>query len=548
MQALRLLFSTLDHFRLRFALLFIVGIVDGVITFFIPALLAEFTKREFSVSELTKLLWLVVFLYLGSLGVQWVLRRYAESLGPQYVIHLRQRYFRAFASLPLERVLRNHSGYVLSLIGSVAGGLGRLIPEILWGVSGLLVTLILFFYFTARESVVIASTNFVVLLIFCWISFLLARIMVQVAREVNEAQAKLTGNYVDFLANTPSLIRLGVLDFARAIIAGRSDENYKLVARLQSFHAARWFWLHFLFAVLYFSTIGFLLYSIAERSTSPAVLILFVSALTYLRKHIERIAENFKTLIELDAYLGQLNRITSLTEERACEPPARVKVWSHLEFRDVSFSYPESETVLSFPSFEIKRGERVFIAGASGEGKTTFLHLLANLYQPKSGVRLVDDENYGELGTQFFQERVVLISQEVELFHLSLRENISLGRAVEDALIYEFLDDVLLLQWAQELAQGLETQVGEKGVRLSSGQKQRINLVRGLLLGRELVLLDEPTSHMDEETERKIVSFLDKRLTGKTAVIVSHRPAVGEICNRRYVMVNHQLRGEPLTK
>ena len=107
--------------------------------------------------------------------------------------------------------------------------------------------------------------------------------------------------------------------------------------------------------------------------------------------------------------------------------------------------------------------------------------------------------------------------------------------------IRKYLDDLDLLAWVDHLELGLETIVGEKGVRLSAGQKQRVKLIRGLLLERDIYLLDEPTSHLDTATEQKVIDFLRHRLEGKTAVIVTHRPGLQQLCDQSYTFKNHSL-------
>jgi len=120
-------------------------------------------------------------------------------------------------------------------------------------------------------------------------------------------------------------------------------------------------------------------------------------------------------------------------------------------------------------------------------------------------------------------------------------ENITLGQKIEEKAIFDIFDKLDLLSWVRNLEDGLETIVGEKGIKLSAGQKQRINLIRGVLLNREIVLLDEPTSHLDSATEKKVIDFLADYLSDKTAIIVSHREALRKICDRCYIIKDNSL-------
>ena len=141
--------------------------------------------------------------------------------------------------------------------------------------------------------------------------------------------------------------------------------------------------------------------------------------------------------------------------------------------------------------------------------------------------------------SSFWGEKVALVNQEIELFNLSLRENLILNKSISDKKLLEYLAEVDLLEWCKGLKDGLNTMVGEKGLRLSAGQKQRINLLRGLLLDREIIVLDEPTSHLDAKTEKLVVRFLKDNLKGRTVIIVTHRPEILKMANRKYEISKH---------
>ena len=134
---------------------------------------------------------------------------------------------------------------------------------------------------------------------------------------------------------------------------------------------------------------------------------------------------------------------------------------------------------------------------------------------------------------------LVFVSQEVDLFDLSIRDNLCLGKNISDDKILELLDEAGLMNWYNELPDGLETMVGERGIKLSAGQKQRLNLIRGILIDKDLYFFDEPTSNLDVVSEEKITGMIEKYLKDKTYVIVTHRPKLKNLCNRHYVFNNH---------
>ena len=134
------------------------------------------------------------------------------------------------------------------------------------------------------------------------------------------------------------------------------------------------------------------------------------------------------------------------------------------------------------------------------------------------------------------------VSQEVEMFDLSIRDNLCLGKDIPNEKIFELLDEAGMTSWYKELPDGLDTMVGERGIKLSAGQKQRLNLIRGILIDKDLYFFDEPTSNLDAVSEEKITNMIEKYLKDKTYVIVTHRPKLKELCNKHYVFDNHMMK------
>lgn len=539
MPALRLIFHNLDHFRRTFAFVFFIGSLSATLGFLIPVVLAEFTSADLNSERFLRLAIIIAILFYAALPLQWILRKYGEALGSKFSIHLRLKYFHELQAQPISQLVSHHSGYALALIATVADGLGALSVEILWGLTHVLTNLSLFVFFTARQSGLVAAMNIALLILFVALSTVLARRIVPLMRELNLSRASLLERYSDFAANTLTVKRLALFPFVENVLRERTGEVYERINAFQSFHAYRWFILHALFGLAYISTIVFLLWQISGSQLTPAVLILFVASYATVRGNIERLAENLKSVIEINASIENLLEVLP-----PLQPPADEKLgreWKEITLRDVEFSHPGSNLTIRIPEFSLRRGEKVFVAGPSGEGKTTLLNIVAGYYHPDRGERAIDGLSY----TAALQSASAFISQEAELFNMSLTENFLLGTDKDGTELDQLLQRLDLYQWSQRLEKKLDTKVGERGLRLSAGQRQRINLIRGLLLEREVYLLDEPTSHLDRITELKVIALLRERLEGKTAIIVSHREAVAALCSRSYVFESHCL--NPMT-
>ena len=207
-----------------------------------------------------------------------------------------------------------------------------------------------------------------------------------------------------------------------------------------------------------------------------------------------------------------------------------------LEFRDVAFAYPKLPPVIERLNLRIRAGERVGIVGKLGSGKSSVLKLILNQYAPSAGSVLVDDLVTTQLDPLSLRRQIGYVPQDVTLFHGSLRENIELGRIqANDTALLEAMRNACLDEIVAQLPGGIGTQVGERGDRLSGGQKQIVAIARALLARPRLLLLDEPSSMVDPATEQKLIVRL-RALAGTTIVVVTHRMAMLALVDRLIVM------------
>jgi len=211
--------------------------------------------------------------------------------------------------LSLGKLRKKHSGYMQSLVNKVADGLTAIIFAFFWNLLPGLLLLVLFFVYMARESILLAFLNLIILLGFVVTSTLLARKMIPIAAEQNRRNATLLGGFADFMANISTVSQLGVRRYAQVVLGNHAARSNKQTDKLQQFHARRWFLLHSLFGAAYLSTIGFLIWQISVGSASVGLLVLFVSAYGMMRAQIESLSENVKSFMEIKAYLREIENI-----------------------------------------------------------------------------------------------------------------------------------------------------------------------------------------------------------------------------------------------
>ncbi|MEO6636736.1 MAG: ATP-binding cassette domain-containing protein, partial [Ginsengibacter sp.] len=199
-----------------------------------------------------------------------------------------------------------------------------------------------------------------------------------------------------------------------------------------------------------------------------------------------------------------------------------------IEFQSVSFGYEtengKEKQILNDISFKVKAGEVVAIVGPTGTGKTSLISLLCRFYDPWSGRILLDGHNISDVKLHSLREHISLVLQEPFLFPLTIGENIAFGNP--DASFEEIIEASKAAQvhdFVMSLPQGYETKLSEAGGSLSGGERQRIAIARAFLKQAPILILDEPTSAVDAQTEAKIFKALNKFSKGKTVFLISHR-------------------------
>lgn len=195
-----------------------------------------------------------------------------------------------------------------------------------------------------------------------------------------------------------------------------------------------------------------------------------------------------------------------------------------LEFRDVSFAYTENKGVLHGISFRLEAGKVLGLLGRTGGGKTTVARLIFRLYDPVSGSVYVNGHDVRQARLRELRQRVAYVTQDVQLFQASVRDNITLfDRTVSDERILEVMGELGLSDWLQQLPDGLDTRLRSGGRSLSAGEAQLLALTRVFLRDPGLVVLDEASSRLDPATEHLVETAIDRLLRGRTAIIIAHR-------------------------
>ncbi len=235
-----------------------------------------------------------------------------------------------------------------------------------------------------------------------------------------------------------------------------------------------------------------------------------------------------------------IDQMMDLPQERheGEQPLVRAKLQGSLELRQVSFTYPHQQTpALSEVNLIIRPGEKIGIIGRSGSGKSSLAKLIVGLYQADAGSLLVDGTDIRQLDISELRHNIGYVPQDIQLFSGTLRDNLMAGaRYVEDELVLQAAELSGVHEFARLHPQGYELQVGERGQNLSGGQRQNVALARALLLDPPILLLDEPTSSMDNPGEERLKERIGAVIANKTLLLVTHRASMLSLVDRLLIV------------
>ncbi len=277
---------------------------------------------------------------------------------------------------------------------------------------------------------------------------------------------------------------------------------------------------------------------VAEGQMSVGELVSFVLYTTFIGGSIAGLGDIYS---QLQKAIGSSERVLEIMDE---EPEAEFGESSEsfegkIEFSEVGFRYPTRPEVevLKNVSFQVESGEKVALAGHSGAGKSTIIQLLLRFYETEKGGIRIDGRDVKDWDLKVLRSKIGIVPQEVLLFGGSIRENIAYAKpnATEEEIILA-AKKANAWQFISQFPEGLETLVGERGVKLSGGQRQRVAIARAILKDPAILILDEATSSLDAESESLVQEALDELMKGRTTLIIAHRLATIRKVDRIYAL------------
>lgn len=283
------------------------------------------------------------------------------------------------------------------------------------------------------------------------------------------------------------------------------------------------------------AVIGLGSYLIVQGKLTAGQFVSFITALIMLYTPIKGLGNNAKSMTTC---LCAMERVVSKLDKKSgiIDKPDAINFpdfKDKITFENINFEYKKDKPVLKNISFEVPKGETIALVGNSGGGKTTIVNLLPRFYKLKKGAIKIDGISINDIKLNDLREHIAIVFQDNFLFEGTIRDNILLGKLdATEAELHNAIKNSYLEDFINSLENGLDTQIGERGVLLSGGQKQRIGIARAFLKNAPILILDEATSALDNQAEHIVQQAIDNLMKDRTVFVIAHRLSTIQNANR----------------
>jgi ATP-binding cassette, subfamily B, bacterial len=554
---IRRILPYVKQYRWPLALLAAVTALDAILKVAVPLLLSLVIDDGILPGRLLVIIWLS--LAIAGLALVDAFASYAQTwssarVGEGLVCDLRTKVFEHVQRQPLAFFTRTQTGSLVSRLNSDVQGAQQAVTLLLSETVSAMLTLVLVLAAMFYLSWLVTIVALVLIPLFVYPAKLVARRLERLTREGMQLSAEI-GSMMNERFNVAGALLVKLY--------GRPDEEFSLFANLarRVRDVAK--------AVAVKSRIFYIILTlVASLTTALAIglggglvvkhvlqvgtLVALITLLGYLWGPLQEMSSlqvNFMTvLVSFDRIFEVLDLKPLINERAGADTPANrfcADMVPRIEFDRVSFRYPtpsevslaslesiarsmpeqaENAWILKEVSFCAPAGKLTALVGPSGAGKTTITHLVPRLYDPGSGAVQIDGHDIRDLPLRSLRDIVGVVTQDAHLFHDTIRTNLAYARpgATEQELI-EACQAAQIWDMISSLPNGLDTVTGDRGYRLSGGEKQRIALARLLLKAPSVVILDEATAHLDSESEAAVQRALRTALVGRTSLVIAHR-------------------------
>ena len=515
----------------KYALCFLNAFIENLCLYLMPVILSIYLTVPFTLDKFKMLIIFTIVLKVIEIFCNVLWNTKVVIFLENTKKDLQLSYFKRLCNLKISKLNNSHTGFLKSQIDTISNETYNLLNELMLTINGVIVAITIFLIQVFNQSKLVFIICIIFIIFIIIYNVIISKYNVKLQENYNDIYSKYTATNVDFIENVKVVKNYDALTFATNKINEKFSYIKKPMRKNTIYASLRWDGINALIYMLYAILLISLFISMKNGNDVFSYIVFYSSMFSGLSTELRGVGRLF---VNLNKYKSANNQIEKVLTQEEKQP--KFKNFNNITLKDIEFKYSKkSKNVINIPYFKVDKKDKVSIMGESGQGKSTFLNLFCRFYKIDDSKYLVNDKESNKVPD------VAYISQETDLFDLSIRDNLLLGKNISDKKLNEYLKDAGLLPWINSLEHGIDTIVGEKGIRLSTGQKQRLNIIRGILLDKEIYILDEPTSNLDILSEEKIYDMINKYLNDKTLIIVTHRPKLRDICNKHYYFKDKEM-------
>lgn len=466
---------------------------------------------------------------------------------------LRNAAFNHLQTLSFSYFSQNNVGYIHARVMSDTGKIGEMmawrIMDLVWNSSYIIFVLVMMFLLNAKLAAAVALLLPAAVLLIAWFQ----KHLITLNRKIREINSRITGEFNEGITGAASIKSLVVEDKINRDFQEETKTMKSTSIRATHYSAL----LTSLVTMFSMIALAIVLWRGGILTMGGVLLVGTLSAfMSYAIGMIDPITNIINTISALIAIQVNIERLTNLLETQSdvSDTPEVIEkygdtfhpkrqnfepLYGDVEFRDVSFRYPDGqEMVLSHFNLKVPQGTNVAIVGETGAGKSTLVNLVCRFYEPTEGQVLIDGRDVRERSQLWLHSNIGYVLQTPHLFSGTVRENLRYGKPdATDEEIMEALRLVSAEDVVRRMENGLDSEVGEGGDMLSTGEKQLLSFARAILADPRILVLDEATASIDTVTEKKIQNAIAAVIKGRTSFVIAHR--LSTIVDADVILVVH---------
>lgn len=436
-------------------------------------------------------------------------------------------YYKKLTKVPVETLSKYQTGYLENIIEKISGLVKKILSV---EYIGILLSFGFFFFTVFQQSKILFVISLVLSILCVMISVYILKKSNKHVEDLYDKEYEYSSVYQDFISNIRTVKALNDNKYFEKIISKEGKECYKKQNKYVNCYSLEELIRNILIVIPFALAIIKAVIDLSNGIDTLGIITFYISIYLEMGFIFDELSGTIVSGFELKALRKKCIQLFSKLDEREL-----LTNFNKIELSNIDLKYKGSNFNIKVDNMVIKNKDKISITGKSGQGKTSIINLILGNITTYKGQAKIDENNMRE-----YRLDIGVVSQEIELFNMTIKENLCLDKNIPDEKIINYLkelelDEILMFE------DGIYTIVGEKGLKLSTGQKRRINILRSYLMEKDVYILDEPTSNLDKHTEEIVVDFILKYFKDKTLIIATHNEKINEICNKFYHFDNHRL-------